>query len=115
RGGAKSTGEGRLFVWGTSAQVMVALGVGAEGALHARAPRKRNSEARSWLGQAHVPVACFGVPSRVGAPSPDPQRHAPGCAEVPRGSGVFAPWRARTVLSRPCASEPVARSLRAIR
>src|SRR5947207_3860962 len=52
--------------------VPVALGVGAEGALHARAPRKRNSEARSRLGQAHVPVACFGVPSRVGAPSPDP-------------------------------------------
>src|SRR5256714_10105508 len=68
---------------GTSAQVIVALGVGAEGALHARAPRRRNSEARSWLGQAHVPVACFGVPSRVGAPSPDPQRHAPGCAETP--------------------------------
>src|SRR5437763_15110166 len=67
----------------TSAQVIVALGVGAEGALHARAPRRRNSEARSWLGQAHVPVAWFGVPSRVGAPSPDPQRHAPGCAEVP--------------------------------
>jgi len=44
---------------------------------------KADSEARSWLGQARVPVACFGVPSRVGAPSPDPQRHAPGCAEVP--------------------------------
>src|SRR5438552_7308895 len=69
---------------GTPAHVIVALGVGAEGALHARAPRRRNSEARSWLRQAHVPVACFGVPSRVGAPSPDPQRHAPGCAEVPR-------------------------------
>src|SRR5437764_3117777 len=69
---------------GTPAQVIVALGVGAQGALHARAPRRRNSEARSWLGQAHVPVACFGVPSRVGAPSPDPQRHAPGCAEVTR-------------------------------
>jgi len=55
--------------------VIVALGVGAEGALHARAPRRRTSEARSWLGQALVPVACFGVPSRVGAPSPDPQRH----------------------------------------
>src|SRR5205823_880703 len=67
----------------TSAQVIVALGVGAEGALHARAPRRRKSEARSWLGQAHVPVACFGVPSRVGAPSPDPQGHAPGCAEFP--------------------------------
>src|SRR5205823_14758482 len=66
-------------------------GVGAEGALHARAPRRRNSEARSWLGPAHVPVACFGVPSRVGAPSPDPQRHAPGCAEVPKGSAVSGP------------------------
>src|SRR5437762_5857202 len=75
---------------GTSAQVIVALGVGAEGALHARAPRRRNSEARSWLGQAHVPVACFGVPSRVGAPSPDPQRHAPGCAEFVNG---VEPWR----------------------
>src|SRR5205823_12434364 len=74
---------------GTSAQVIVALGVGAEGALHARAPRRRNSEARSWLGQAHVPVACFGVPSRVGAPSPDPQRHAPGCAEVAESTADF--------------------------
>src|SRR5437763_594712 len=52
---------------------------------------KADSEARSWLGQAHVPVACFGVPSRVGAPSPDPQRHAPGCAEVPQGDRTF--WR----------------------
>src|SRR5438874_11858559 len=76
---------------GTSTQVIVALGVGAEGALHARAPRRRNSEARSWLGQAHVAVACFGVPSRVGAPSPDPQRHALGCAEVPKGSAVSGP------------------------
>src|SRR5437764_11766573 len=81
---------------GTSAQVIVALGVGAEGALHARAPRRRTSEARSWLGQAHVPVAWFGVPSRVGAPSPDPQRHAPGCAEVP--------WHVRSLTrSRPAA------------
>src|SRR2546423_6121994 len=52
--------------------MVVALGVGAEGALHARAPRRRTSEARSWLGQAHVPVACFGVPSRVGALAPTP-------------------------------------------
>src|SRR5947208_6262735 len=76
---------------GTSAQVIVAVGVGAEGALHARAPRRRNSEARSWLGQAHVAVACFGVPSGVGATSPDPQRHALGCAEVPKGSAVSGP------------------------
>jgi len=45
------------FDKGTSAQVIVALGVGAEGALHARTPRRRNSEGRS---------------------------HAPGCAEVPK-------------------------------
>src|SRR5438477_286110 len=61
----------------------VAPAFGAEGALHARAPRRRTRRRGAWLGQAHVPVACFGVPSRVGAPSPDPQRHAPGCAEVP--------------------------------
>ena len=31
------------------------------------------------------------------------------------GSGVFAPWRARTVVHHSCASERVARSLSAIR
>ena len=32
-----------------------------------------------------------------------------------KGSGVFVPWRARTVVQRPCAGERVARSLSAIR
>ena len=32
-----------------------------------------------------------------------------------RGSGVFAPWRARTVVPHPCAGKRVARSLSAIR
>jgi hypothetical protein len=31
------------------------------------------------------------------------------------GTGVFAPWRARTVVQRPCADGRVARSLSAIR
>src|SRR5207237_1096307 len=67
---------GRLeqgFSTGQGAEIrFAALGVGAEGALHARAPRRRTRRRGAWLGQAHVPVACFGVPSRVGAPSPDP-------------------------------------------
>ncbi len=33
----------------------------------------------------------------------------------PRGNGVFAPWRARTVVHYSCAGERVARSLTAIR
>jgi len=32
-----------------------------------------------------------------------------------KGSGVFAPWRARTVVPHPCAGRGVARSLSAIR
>ncbi len=32
-----------------------------------------------------------------------------------KGSGVFAPWRALTVVQHPCAGERVARSLSAIR
>ena len=32
-----------------------------------------------------------------------------------KGIGVFAPWRARTVVQQPCAGERVARSLSAIR
>ena len=77
REGRYDPGVGELGnLWATR---HVALGVGAEGALHARAPRKRYSEARSRLGRAHVPVACFRVPSRVGAPSPDPQRHDDLC------------------------------------
>jgi len=32
-----------------------------------------------------------------------------------RGNGVFAPWRARTVVQRSCAGGRVARSLSAIR
>jgi len=31
------------------------------------------------------------------------------------GNGVFVPWRARTIVPHPCASERVARSLSAIR
>ena len=32
-----------------------------------------------------------------------------------KGSGVFVPWRARTVVQHPCAGERVARSLSAVR
>src|SRR2546423_1153443 len=71
-------------VGGGAEQRIVALGVGAEGALHARAPRRRTRRRGAGPGRPTSPVAGFGGPPRGGAPSPDPPPHAPGCAEVPK-------------------------------
>ena len=69
-------------------QVIVAPGSGRWGrggrALYTRGRYENGLEARRKLGRAPVHVACFGVPSRVGALSPDPsvptQRPDPSAA-----------------------------------
>ena len=46
---------------------------------------------------------------------PPNKRLKPPGGDCSKGSGVFAPWRARTVVQRPCAGGRVARRLSAIR
>ena len=55
-------------------------------------------------------VRCFGTLGRA----PNKRLKLAGGDRF-RGSGVFAPWRARTNVHWPCAGERVARSLSAIR
>jgi len=45
---------------------------------------------------------------------PNKRLKLPG-ADRSNGNGVFAPWRARTVVHHPCAGGRVARSLSAVR
>ena len=45
---------------------------------------------------------------------PNKRLKLPG-GDRPKGSGVFMPWRARTVVQQPCAGGRVARSLSASR
>jgi hypothetical protein len=52
---------------------------------------------------------------RVEARTPPNMRLKLAGGDRSKGSGVFVPWRARTVVQQPCAGGRVARSLSAIR
>ena len=52
--------------------------------------------------------------ARAARPPPNKRLKLTG-GDRPKGSGVFAPWRARTFVPLPCAGGRVARSLSAIR
>jgi hypothetical protein len=59
------------------------------------------------IGMALATQMAFGV-------RPNKRLMLPG-GDGLKGNGVFVPWRARTVVQRPCAGERVARSLSAVR
>ena len=77
------------------------FGVASSGFAVYSIPRRPSGNERGGFGYAQEP--------------PPNKRLKLAGTDRSKGNGVFAPWRARTVVQHPCAGGRVARSLSAIR